>query len=80
MLRPFVIKVIETGHGTFNKQSCNVGITPERYIQFHWNCKQTRLKGKNSILNCEMFLPLFCEIPFAAAITQTKYIIFVVSP
>ena len=33
----------------------------KRYSQFPWNCKQLRFEARNSMLNCEIYFPIFSE-------------------
>ena len=48
-------------HGAINSRPRNLRMTLEKYFWFHWICKQLRINARNSMVNCEIYFPIFSE-------------------
>ena len=48
-------------HGAINSRSRNLRTALEKYFWFKWNCKQLRIKARDSIANSEFHFQIFSK-------------------
>ena len=48
-------------HGAINSPSRNLRMALEKYFRFQWNCKQLRIEARNSMVNAEIYFPIFSD-------------------
>ena len=48
-------------HGAINSRPRKLRTALEKYFLFHWNCKQLRIEARNSMVNSEIYFPIFSE-------------------
>ena len=48
-------------YGDINSRPRNLRAALEKYFRFKWICKQLRIEARNSMANCEIYFPIFCE-------------------